>query len=90
MVGMKSYGRAPTFLLATGYEQVRSVVAALVGDWAAAAEIQLELPETGVCGVPAAVDANAVEAGSACCGSPTEAKAPALISLDFAATELCN
>jgi hypothetical protein len=32
-VGMKSYGRAPTFLLATGYEQVRSVVAALVGDW---------------------------------------------------------
>lgn len=49
MVGMKSYGRAPTFLLATGYEQVRSVVAALVGDWQAAQEVQLELPETGVC-----------------------------------------
>ena len=26
MVGMKSYGRAPTFLLRTGYEQVRSIV----------------------------------------------------------------
>jgi len=49
MVGMKSYGRAPTFLLATGYEQVRSVVAALTGDWQAAQDVQLELPETGVC-----------------------------------------
>jgi thioredoxin reductase len=48
-VGMKSYGRAPTFLLATGYEQVRSVTAALSGDWAAARDVQLELPETGVC-----------------------------------------
>ena len=36
IVGMKSYGRAPTFLLRTGYEQVRSVVAALAGDWEAA------------------------------------------------------
>lgn len=50
IVGMKSYGRAPTFLLATGYEQVRSVVASLVGDWEAAEEVQLCLPETGVCG----------------------------------------
>ena len=49
IVGMKSYGRAPTFLLATGYEQVRSVVAALVGDWEAAQDVQLNLPETGVC-----------------------------------------
>jgi thioredoxin reductase len=49
IVGMKSYGRAPTFLLATGYEQVRSVVAALVGDWEAARDVQLSLPETGVC-----------------------------------------
>ncbi|GIH95659.1 FAD-dependent oxidoreductase [Planobispora siamensis] len=48
-VGVKSYGRAPTFLLATGYEQVRSVVAALAGDWEAARDVQLELPETGVC-----------------------------------------
>ncbi len=58
IVGMKSYGRAPTFLLATGYEQVRSVVAALVGDWKAAKEVHLVLPETGVCGVPKAVDPN--------------------------------
>jgi hypothetical protein len=49
VVGAKSYGRAPTFLLATGYEQVRSVVAALAGDWDAARDVRLELPETGVC-----------------------------------------
>jgi len=49
IVGIKSYGRAPTFLLATGYEQVRSVVAYLTGDFIGAKEVQLELPETGVC-----------------------------------------
>ncbi|HET8658894.1 MAG TPA: FAD-dependent oxidoreductase [Micromonosporaceae bacterium] len=49
VVGAKSYGRAPTFLLATGYEQVRSVVAALAGDWRTARDVHLELPETGVC-----------------------------------------
>ncbi|MFW2513800.1 FAD-dependent oxidoreductase [Demequina sp. SO4-13] len=49
MVGMKSYGRAPTFLLATGYEQVRSVVAAIAGDHEAARRVELSLPETGVC-----------------------------------------
>lgn len=49
IVGMKSYGRAPTFLMATGYEQARSVVAALAGDWDAARDVQLNLPETGVC-----------------------------------------
>jgi thioredoxin reductase len=48
-VGVKSYGRAPTFLLATGYEQVRSIAAALAGDWQAAHEVHLDLPETGVC-----------------------------------------
>jgi thioredoxin reductase len=48
-IGLKSYGRAPTFLLATGYEQARSVVAALAGDWPAARTPQLLLPETGVC-----------------------------------------
>jgi len=46
---MKSDGRAPTFLLATGYEQVRSVVAQLAGDHTAAAQVQLELPAFGVC-----------------------------------------
>lgn len=87
MVGMKSYGRAPTFLLAIGYEQARSVVAALVGDWQAAAEVQLELPETGVCGAPAAVDANGLPIGGGCGCTPSKsstiATAPALISLDL-------
>jgi hypothetical protein len=32
LAGMKSYGRAPTFLAMTGYEQVRSIAAALAGD----------------------------------------------------------
>jgi thioredoxin reductase len=49
IVGMKSYGRAPTFLTLTGYEQVRSIVAALCGDWEAAHNVELVLPETGVC-----------------------------------------
>lgn len=50
-VGIKSYGRAPTFLMATGYEQVRSIAAAVAGDWASARQVELVLPETGVCGV---------------------------------------
>lgn len=62
IVGMKSYGRAPTFLMATGYEQVRSVVAALVGDWEAARRVELDLPETGVCNS---------DSGAACCGTET-------------------
>jgi thioredoxin reductase len=49
IVGMKSYGRAPTFLTLTGYEQVRSIVAALTGDYEAARNVELILPETGVC-----------------------------------------
>jgi hypothetical protein len=49
LAGMKSYGRAPTFLLATGYEQVRSIADELAGDRAAARRVQLVLPETGVC-----------------------------------------
>ena len=77
IVGMKSYGRAPTFLLATGYEQVRSVVAALAGDREASDTVQLELPETGVCSsdagtscdVPAAA-ATADSAESGCCAAP--------------------
>ncbi|EWG11211.1 FAD-dependent oxidoreductase [Cytobacillus firmus] len=51
IVGSKSYGRAPTFLMATGYEQVRSVAAYLSGDFAAAEKVELDLPETGVCSV---------------------------------------
>jgi thioredoxin reductase len=71
MVGMKSYGRAPTFLLRTGYEQVRSVVAALAGDWEAARRGELVLPETGVCNRSPApiVEQTAGAAAAACCGS---------------------
>ncbi len=49
LAGMKSYGRAPTFLMVTGYEQVRSIAADIAGDKAAAARVELVLPETGVC-----------------------------------------
>ncbi len=65
-VGAKSYGRAPNFLLATGYEQVRSVVAALAGDLASADHVQLELPETGVCSVDFA------DQGGGCCAVPAQ------------------
>jgi thioredoxin reductase len=68
VVGMKSYGRAPTFLLRTGYEQVRSVVAALAGDWEAARRVELVLPETGVCNSSPA-QATERTAAAACCGS---------------------
>ena len=71
VVGMKSYGRAPTFLLRTGYEQVRSVVAALAGDWEAARRGELVLPETGVCSRSPAPEAEPAggAAAAACCGS---------------------
>jgi thioredoxin reductase len=65
VVGMKSYGRAPTFLLRTGYEQVRSVAAALAGDWESARNVELVLPETGVCSTDPVTSSDA-----ACCGSP--------------------
>ncbi|WFE22093.1 NAD(P)-binding domain-containing protein [Solwaraspora sp. WMMD937] len=69
VVGMKSYGRAPTFLLATGYEQVRSVTAALAGDWTAARDVQLDLPETGVCSVtPSDQSTTPSAASGGCCG----------------------
>ena len=68
LVGMKSYGRAPTFLLRTGYEQVRSVAAALAGDWESARQVDFVLPETGVCNRPAEPAAVGASGGaSACC-----------------------
>jgi hypothetical protein len=72
IVGMKSYGRAPTFLLLTGYEQVRSVTAALTGDWQAAREVHLELPETGVCSL-APLEAAVEKVASCCTPSPVAA-----------------
>lgn len=64
IVGMKSYGRAPTFLMMTGYEQVRSITAALTGDLAEADDVRLILPETGVCSTDFIDDAPA----RSCCG----------------------
>lgn len=82
IVGMKSYGRAPTFLTLTGYEQVRSIAAALTGDGEAARTVELVLPETGVCSADAggscAVPATRgvagqderVSASASCCTPP--------------------
>jgi thioredoxin reductase len=75
--GMKSYGRAPTFLMLTGYEQVRSIVADIAGDREAAERVELVLPETGVCSRP-------VIAGDAsgCCGGPAKTDASACCAAD--------
>ncbi|MGA4863061.1 FAD-dependent oxidoreductase [Streptomyces lavendulocolor] len=73
LVGMKSYGRAPTFLAMTGYEQVRSIAAALAGDQEAAERVELTLPETGVCGGAGLFDgpeAATAESGGGCCAAP--------------------
>ncbi|MDH6570366.1 thioredoxin reductase [Streptomyces sp. SAI-117] len=73
LVGMKSYGRAPTFLAMTGYEQVRSVAAAIAGDREAAERVELTLPETGVCGGAGLYDdpeAAQSNDGGGCCAAP--------------------
>jgi hypothetical protein len=76
-VGIKSYGRAPTFLMATGYEQVRSVAAHLAGDEAAANDVRLVLPETGVCSSDLAPSIAAT-----CCGGPAPADVEACCADD--------
>ena len=79
LAGMKSYGRAPTFLALTGYEQVRSIAADVAGDRDGAERVELTLPETGVCGgvggvhQPAGAAAGSA-AGGGCCG-------PAIVGL---------
>jgi thioredoxin reductase len=77
IAGMKSYGRAPTFLMLTGYEQVRSIVADIDGDTAAARRVELVLPETGVCSV-----ASATSESAGCCGGPPKANASACCAAD--------
>lgn len=76
LAGMKSYGRAPTFLALTGYEQVRSIAAALAGDQEAAARVELTLPETGVCKGSGLAEEEATDAADAaaggCCAAPPE------------------
>jgi thioredoxin reductase len=79
-IGMKSYGRAPTFLLLTGYEQARSVVSAIAGDWEAARRVELVLPETGAC----SLDDAGVDASVSCCGT---APVPVTLSRPRAAAE---
>lgn len=78
-IGAKSYGRAPNFLMATGYEQARSVVAALAGDLRAADDVQLELPETGVCSSDFGDPDGA--AGGACCGGPVKTAVGARVAV---------
>ncbi|MBN9111570.1 MAG: NAD(P)-binding domain-containing protein [Pseudonocardia sp.] len=72
LVGMKAYGRAPTFLAMTGYEQVRSVVAAIAGDREAAERVELVLPDTGVCGGAGLFDDPDGAAAGGCCGASAE------------------
>ncbi|WP_119388862.1 NAD(P)-binding domain-containing protein [Taklimakanibacter lacteus] len=74
VAGIKSYGRAPTFLLLTGYEQVRSIAAHLAGDHAAANDVRLVLPETGVCN--ATLDQVAPGGGACCAGAEADAQDP--------------
>jgi thioredoxin reductase len=78
IVGSKSYGRAPTFLMATGYEQVRSVAADIAGDHVAAREVRLALPETGVCSGAPALEA----AQNGCCGGPAPIESGACCVMD--------
>jgi hypothetical protein len=82
LAGMKSYGRAPTFLMITGYEQVRSIAADIAGDKQAAERIEFELPETGVC-TRGGVEGGSVASG--CCGGPAPVSVAACCAEDAAA-----
>ncbi len=82
IVGMKSYGRAPTFLMKTGYEQVRSIVAEIAGDREAARRVELVLPETGVC----SADVKTV-GSSGCCGGPSKTREDACCAVDVMAKD---
>lgn len=69
VVGMKAYGRAPTFLMLTGYEQVRSIAAKLAGDLAAAKRVELVLPKTGVCNSKKSTVSQEISTASSCCST---------------------
>lgn len=75
-IGTKSYGRAPTFLMATGFEQARSVVAALAGDTQAADRVELQLPQTGVCQLRTSATVPAPRQDRCAPGAPGPAAAP--------------
>ena len=82
LAGIKSYGRAPTFLMITGYEQVRSIAADIAGDHEAAERVELELPETGVC-TRGDVEPSAIASG--CCGDPVPTDVDACCVVDATA-----
>jgi thioredoxin reductase len=83
IVGMKSYGRAPTFLAMTGYEQVRSIAAELAGDHEAASRVELTLPDTGVCNGAGLFDSPEGEnSGSGCCGPVPSSPQPLSLSVN--------
>ncbi len=77
LVGMKSYGRAPSFLTLTGYEQTRSVVAEIAGDYEAADRVELVLPDSGVCGGSGLFSDRSVRDG----GSSSETHGQELLSV---------
>lgn len=82
IAGSKSYGRAPTFLLLTGYEQVRSIAAAIAGDWESARRVELVLPQTGVC----STDPDDPILSSSCCGTPAVGSNIALVDIGVSAS----
>jgi len=88
-VGVKSYGRAPTFLMATGFEQVRSVVAAIAGDLEAADRVELDLPETGVCNASGSTTEGIAD-GSCCGGAPTASATNAAPATSGCGTSACG
>jgi len=87
-IGVKSYGRAPTFLLLTGYEQARSVAAAIAGDMQAADNVHLVLPDTGICQTDfdeeegASGCAPVTAKAASCCGGPATVKEAACCVAD--------
>ncbi|HSC79437.1 MAG TPA: hypothetical protein VLC08_03700, partial [Chitinolyticbacter sp.] len=87
-VGVKSYGRAPTFLMATGFEQVRSVVAAIAGDLEAADRVELDLPETGVCSASGSDTEGITDAS--CCSAPSATPLPVINAAASCGTSSCG
>lgn len=64
-------------MLSTGYEQVRSIGAAIAGDWNTAKRVELMPPETGVCNTQFADHEVPVIANPGCFGGPAIVNASA-------------
>jgi hypothetical protein len=93
IVGMKSYGRAPTFLLAAGYQQVRSVVAALAGDRAGATPHDQGPPAVAMCATNRDLLAHGRrrqrQPAASITGPPTPVAAVASSATDWSAATCC-